>query len=270
MFGFIKFATAFLFPEEFHVKDPSLWHVKFYLYWRRRGGKNKEESRENWCHYWRVVLLHAPRRWVFERKILWGTTFPVFVIGFFSYPFVVNRFFLESDSESVVSNLVLGLVILLLWVTFVFVGRGVGRLLEGAQSLLRERGYRIDTWTGVYLPNVVGVLFWLCTLALLVWVGIRWPIQFGLAAGSLLGLVLVVVAIVLAREWWLDQRSRRHPFAPQYFEQSGISQVLNNLSGTVQFVGQFVITRKRKRCPYAEFDFNVEELLKKQVPATQE
>lgn len=42
--------------------DPSSWHFRMYKWWQRKSAHYN--SRDNFCHYWRVVLIWAPLVWL--------------------------------------------------------------------------------------------------------------------------------------------------------------------------------------------------------------
>lgn len=44
--------------------SPNAWHYRLYRYWQNTGGRNRYRYQENFCHYFRVVFLWAPLRWV--------------------------------------------------------------------------------------------------------------------------------------------------------------------------------------------------------------
>jgi putative Mn2+ efflux pump MntP len=44
------------------------WHARWYRYWLSQGGK-PAPYKENLCHYWRVLLMWAPLKWLTSERI---------------------------------------------------------------------------------------------------------------------------------------------------------------------------------------------------------
>lgn len=123
-------------------------HYKVYLWWVRRSGR--WVPRENFCHYWRVVFIWAPLRWL-AMPLLWllgiaaGAT-AVWVAATFT-------------------STVLGIVALLAGIGYLWVGfKTTGQLLceiddefdEFAWSWLNRRGKAVKgLMTLVFLPICV-------------------------------------------------------------------------------------------------------------------
>lgn len=65
---------------EFHIRSPQAWHYRAYEYWRHNS-LMWAPIRENFCHYWRVVLFWAPLTWVVRREFSSLKVLPLLVIG---------------------------------------------------------------------------------------------------------------------------------------------------------------------------------------------
>ncbi len=75
------------FLEEFfggtvHVATPSAWHFRLYRYWREKSGGNKPGSRENLCHYVRVVAFWVWWTWFWQAETFYGLVRPWVVAMF--------------------------------------------------------------------------------------------------------------------------------------------------------------------------------------------
>lgn len=50
--------------------DPDSAHLKAYLWWIENSQAGEKPARENFCHYWRVVLIWTPLLWVAIKIII--------------------------------------------------------------------------------------------------------------------------------------------------------------------------------------------------------
>ena len=66
---------------------PDSVHLRMYQWWQARSSRADDISRENFCHYWRVVMIWAPLRWVWPKLlILLGVAAVVaLAVGIFVY-----------------------------------------------------------------------------------------------------------------------------------------------------------------------------------------
>jgi len=247
MFGkFLRASKEFFSTDVFHVKNPSIWHAQFYLYWLKKGGQNKVGYRENWCHYWRVVLFHAPRRWLFTEASLWGTL-PHWLAMSVSLYFLVRVLIFGIP---VPRAILAGLISLPIIAVLVFAGRMSKKFTEWTKDRLVERGHAVDVW-GERAGNAVGVLVIIAVLAYVVWAAIQWPLWFGIGVGVIVGIILAAILVTTAVAWmgywWRGDDSLGHS--------TQRNVILDNVTGTARFL-QFLIVWKRKSCPYVAFDFD--------------
>lgn len=233
---FIEFGKGFLSPKEFHVKDPSLWHAKLYLYWLATGGMNGPGYKENFCHYWRVVLLWAPRRW-FSHSVA-GRVTRIAASIFWQAMWPARK------------------LLVLMWQPF---APGVRRL---------------GGWFSEH-ADLVGRI-WVCAIALevLVVIGVlayaiyKQPLLFAIILGAFVALVVVIVMAIIACQYVQERRLEHRRFMPEATIRREEASFLDNVSGTVQLVAQFAIARKRRICPFVTFDFNVDELVRLRTRGT--
>ncbi|MDN5835205.1 MAG: hypothetical protein L0H36_01050 [bacterium] len=45
-------------------------HLRMYQWWQARSSRAEDISRENFCHYWRVVMIWAPLRWAWPKLLV--------------------------------------------------------------------------------------------------------------------------------------------------------------------------------------------------------
>lgn len=254
MFGkVLRAGKEFFATDTFHVKNPSVWHAKFYLYWLKHGGQNKANYKENWCHYWRVVLLYTPRKWIFAEEVLWKFV-PHWVIALSFLIFFLN---VLVFSRSIPSATIDTVGLLFIWSAMAFALHVGERSIKWTGSRLEQRGYNVDAW-GNRLGTVVGIFFLLMLLGLAGFAAFQWPIRFALGVGALFGLIAVLAlgytAVVRVQDWRYERRFHR--------DSTRRNVVLDNIVGTIRFFAQFVIKPKRKVCPYVEFDFDPRAHLK--------
>ncbi len=68
--GLIRFLVRnIIMREELDWSDPSAPGRRWYLYWWLTGGENKPGTEEESCHYLRVVLFHALRRYLWRARM---------------------------------------------------------------------------------------------------------------------------------------------------------------------------------------------------------
>lgn len=63
--------------------SPDSAHYKFYRYWQR--SRRKYVARENFCHYWRVVLIWAPLLWLCKALAVVTVAALAVLLGFIIY-----------------------------------------------------------------------------------------------------------------------------------------------------------------------------------------
>ena len=248
MFGkLLRPVREFLASEEFHVKSSSVWHARLYLYWLKTGGQNREGYQENWCHYWRVVLLYALRRWLFTEEILWdgikrGKLLIWFLIGFWG----ALIFFEDFWSRVVMA------------VSYVLLMAAIYGFPPFLDRFVRRRSVRSLWVWSFFLAAMVGYI----------WAVVLWPLSAVIIPGAFVGVFVAMKVVAGLKEWWPRRHRRRiNRQAPaQEPAERRVNAFLQNIVGTTQFVGQFFVARKRRICPYVAFDFDLEQFIKKQQP----
>jgi len=79
------FVTEF-FSGELTISESS-WHHRWYRYWQKKGGQIGPKYVENLCHYVRVLVFWAPRRWFFHAQTMQGLLRP-WIVAILLTPFV--------------------------------------------------------------------------------------------------------------------------------------------------------------------------------------
>lgn len=67
--------------------QPGSVHLRMYQWWQERSKHGYDRPRENFCHYWRVVMIWAPLRWLAPKllALLIVAAVAALVIGIFVY-----------------------------------------------------------------------------------------------------------------------------------------------------------------------------------------
>lgn len=67
--------------------QPGSVHLRMYQWWQERSKQGYDRPRENFCHYWRVVVIWAPLRWLAPKLLvlLSVAAIAALVIGIFVY-----------------------------------------------------------------------------------------------------------------------------------------------------------------------------------------
>jgi len=203
--------------------SPGSAHLKMYKWWRENAVLDDKGGRENFCHYWRVVVFWGPLTWITLRVLV-----PVFrpvvkalaplgrMIGSISPP-----------SEKAISRIFIGWLCLL--------GAGILMLLVAA-FVLNPVGAAVVT--GV----IIGGAATLTGLVLLVsWIVDHFEAKKDLAREA------------LREAWYNNEISDDEYFGVKKKREPGkISKFFHGIGDFLVLIAQVVRVKKWKICPFVE------------------
>ncbi len=183
------------FSGELKISTSS-WHYRWYQYWEDKGGYNGWHYQENLCHYMRVLLLWAPRRWFIHASTLRGWVRPWLVF-----------FELDVLAITVVSYMIwpdktlLGLLVALLVAAAFAADLGFVWVLR--QKRTEVIGKYLWEKTGPYL-RPAGKFLWagICAAARPTWRGIRFTTRMIWRAWTPVGNGLYGICRAVRRWSW--------------------------------------------------------------------
>lgn len=217
---------------------------KWYEYWQKKGGV--VWSRENLCHFARVLFLYAPWRWFFlarTYKVIapWSVTLTALI----AYLFVLFP-------ASILPILAVIAVVATILVAIVFL-----------VILAEERGYWIkknigEPIAGALTHKAVGTLpVWFFVSALALGFGLRFVFEFilpllfiGIFIGAFFGLIAIGIMLSAPIDNWLENRRRTSADNEVDYKPN---KMLQGLVEFLEIIWEFVKAKKQKICPFIEF-----------------
>lgn len=232
-------------------------HFRLYQMWRDFGGANPKGYRENFCHYWRVVVLWAPLRW-----FLYKTFFDMEVVR----PASITGAALVALAATVMAIIwPMGFLTLIFYTFLLSLGmatlfgllylgetysdeigdflakifRPIGKVLK---PIFRPVVAAFD-WFFLSTPVWKVVTPWSVVVAIAVVTAfILFPGPMFIITGVLIGGGLAWAAIALTAEaisdWYYSHRRRK----------------AQRPDGIVRLTGLYMVSKKHGICPYVEFD----------------
>lgn len=230
----------------------------------RGGGSNKRGYRENFCHYVRVLVLWAPLKWFLYANVLT-------VIRPWTVSLVASLFFALGIAVYLWPDLALRTL-------FISLGGGLGltvivgflavviRMLSGSERL-RQLGHRLDGWdraVGNWFSDhevYIGVGIVLIPVSLfgtvLGIVAYEHPILFAIGVACFTGLVVVLGLLAVPGYFLYEYLEERLATRPRTTPK--VMSFARGISEGVQITGQYIITKKRRVCPFIEFKIDTQE-----------
>lgn len=221
------------------------WPMKFYRYWLEESN-NLPPERENFCHYYRVVLFWAPVYWLTDKLdnavVGWIAGLSVLgVLGWLSYQFVDFR-------------IVLGLIVGMLT---------IGTCIAFAINKLWRKSWEKPLMV-IFGVLVGAALVWLLgSLVWLIWQGVGWWLLGGVGV-----IAAFIGAGVFASDWIAGRRRLKKEAYTRWFlsltpeeqdehvrktrEPGWMFNVLVAMGDFFILLGQVVRVKKWKICPFVE------------------
>lgn len=154
----------------FVLPDAKSWLARIYVYWLKTTHADIPRQ-ENFCHFWRVILIWAPLEWLYMTKRGWrGMLRPYTVLALALFMGVIAGLALAAGTS-------VGVWEMIVWMAYGLIG------VFGAAAFYEEE---LDAHDG----------------------NLRWGLMCsGFWGVLLLGIVGVVLAAMSCDEWW-KKRSR--------------------------------------------------------------
>lgn len=242
-------------------------HFKLYKLWRDRGGANPNGYRENFCHYWRVVVLWAPLRYFLYTQYkdkVWlrpSTIIGTALVGFGTllaaliWPLTFLQVVLTVAGGAAFIALFLGGAYVIeqnqrqikRFFARVFGPIGkvlspVGRILD---SYILRPGLWFFDWFFLAGPKMHVIAPWsVFVTAVYLGLVIAWPVTVLTATVIALAFLGAVAAVLYLCSVLYEM----------YSDWSFLRKGKKRNDGIVKLTGAYMISKKHGICPFVEFD----------------